>query len=176
MCHECVTRNHQPSFNPLFKHDKNSKHKLWAGCVKYKIRNEITIQCVSQYFWSSPRISISLCSCQSNREIWTKVVNFTPKFAGKLPGSLRRKFTLFGNTVGLVIIFKMNPFTVQGKAIPSSVRENIIESWLRGKGPTQIGKELRVQKQIIQGHPTTIFGKISVRKTIWDLEFSEHLL
>ena len=25
-----------------------------------------------------------------------------------------------------------------------------------------------------QGHPTTIFGKISVRKTIWDLEFLEH--
>lgn len=48
LCHECVTRNHQPSFNPLFKHDKNSTHKLW-GCVKYKIRNEITIQCVSQF-------------------------------------------------------------------------------------------------------------------------------
>ena len=29
---------------------------------------------------------------------------------------------------------------------------------------------------ITQGHPTTIFGKISVRKTIWELEFSEHLL
>ena len=28
----------------------------------------------------------------------------------------------------------------------------------------------------VQGHPTTIFGKISVRKTICDLEFSEHLL
>ena len=27
-----------------------------------------------------------------------------------------------------------------------------------------------------QGHPTVIFGKISVRKTIWELEFSEHLL
>ena len=27
-----------------------------------------------------------------------------------------------------------------------------------------------------QGHPTAIFGKISVRNTIWDLEFSEHLL
>ena len=27
-----------------------------------------------------------------------------------------------------------------------------------------------------QGHPTTIFGRISVRKTILDLEFSEHLL
>jgi len=26
------------------------------------------------------------------------------------------------------------------------------------------------------GHPTTIFGRISVRKTIWDLEFSKHLL
>ena len=43
----------------------------------------------------------------------------------------------------------MNPFTVQGKAIPSSVREKIIESWLEGKGPTQIGKELRLQKQTI---------------------------
>ena len=43
----------------------------------------------------------------------------------------------------------MNPFTVQGKAIPSSVREKIIESWLDGKGPTQIGKELRLQKQTI---------------------------
>ena len=31
-------------------------------------------------------------------------------------------------------------------------------------------------KMISQGHPTTIFGKISVRNTIWDLEFSEHLL
>ena len=43
----------------------------------------------------------------------------------------------------------MNLFTVQGKAIPSSVREKIIESWLEGKGPTQIGKELRLQKQTI---------------------------
>ena len=29
---------------------------------------------------------------------------------------------------------------------------------------------------IIQGHPTTIFGRISVGQTIFDLEFSEHLL
>ena len=43
----------------------------------------------------------------------------------------------------------MNPLTVQGKAIPSSVREKIIESWLEEKGPTQIGKELRLQKQTI---------------------------
>ena len=56
------------------------------------------------------------------------------RWEDKLPGSLRRKFTLFGNTVGLVIIFKLNPFTVQGKAIPSSVRENIIEIWFPGSG------------------------------------------
>ena len=43
----------------------------------------------------------------------------------------------------------MNPFTVQGKAIACSVREKIIESWLEGKGPTQMGKELRLQKQTI---------------------------
>ena len=30
----------------------------------------------------------------------------------------------------------MNPFTVQGKKIPSSVRKKIIESWLEGKGQT----------------------------------------
>ena len=99
-------------------------------------------------FWSSPRISISLCSCQSNREIWTKVVNFTPKFAGKLPGSLRRKFTLFGNAVGLSNDFQ-NESIHSVRKIPSSVRENIVESWLGGKGPTQIGKELRLQKQLI---------------------------
>ena len=38
---------------------------------------------------------------------------------------------------------------MQGKAIPSSVREKIIESWLEEKGPTQIGKELPLQKQTI---------------------------
>ena len=27
-----------------------------------------------------------------------------------------------------------------------------------------------------QGHPKTIFGKLSVRKTIWGLEFSDHFL
>lgn len=36
--------------------------------------------------------------------------------------------------------------------------------------------ELSANSIFFQGHPTTIFGKISVRKTIWDLAFSEHLL
>ena len=35
---------------------------------------------------------------------------------------------------------------------------------------------VEVSRLKMQGHPTTIFGRISVRKTILDLEFSEHLL
>ena len=56
-------------------------------------------------------------------------------FVGKLPSSVRGELTQ-GGKVGFVIIFKMNPFTVQGKEIPGSVREKIIESWLEGKGQT----------------------------------------
>ena len=51
-------------------------------------------------------------------------------FVGKLPSSLRGKLTLLGKTVGLVIVFKMSPFTVVGKVIPSSVREKIIQNSL----------------------------------------------
>ena len=35
----------------------------------------------------------------------------------------------------------MSAFTVQGKAIPSFVRQKIIENWLEWKGPSQIGQE-----------------------------------
>ena len=41
---------------------------------------------------------------------------------------------------------------------------------------TQQEPALRRENHPCQGHPTAIFGKISVRKTICDLEFSEHLL
>ena len=40
------------------------------------------------------------------------------------------------------------------------------DSWFKGSATIQI----------VQGHPTTIFGKLSVRKTIGDLEFSDHFL
>lgn len=43
----------------------------------------------------------------------------------------------------------MNPFTRQGRAIPSNVRERIVDHWLAGKGPTEIGKELRLGKQTV---------------------------
>ena len=36
--------------------------------------------------------------------------------------------------------------------------------------------KLKEQQGNYQGHPTSIFGKIFVPKTIWDLDFSEHLL
>ena len=40
--------------------------------------------------------------------------------------------------------------------------------------PRKMG--LNLLNLTIQGHPTAMFGKISVRKTIWELEFSVHLL
>ena len=44
----------------------------------------------------------------------------------------------------------MNAFTVQGiKAIPSFVGQEIIESLLEWKGPSQIGQKLRLPKQTI---------------------------
>ena len=36
---------------------------------------------------------------------------------------------------------------MQGKAIPSFVRQKIIESWLEWKGPSQIGQEMRLPKK-----------------------------
>ena len=41
-------------------------------------------------------LAISLCSCQSNRELENGGVNFTLNFSGKLTGSLHEKFTSFG--------------------------------------------------------------------------------
>ena len=93
MCHECVTRNHQPSFNPLFKHDKNSKHKLGGWCkVQDKRWNYSAFRNTfdKRFLKFATNLAISfICSCQWNREIWTEVVKFTPNFVGK--------FRWFGN-------------------------------------------------------------------------------
>ena len=43
----------------------------------------------------------------------------------------------------------MNPFIWQGKALPNNVRENIVDDWLQDKGPTEIGKELKLDKQTV---------------------------
>ena len=51
-------------------------------------------------------------------------------------------------------------------------------SWKEAKESQEALRTKCIHNSLVtlQGHPTTIFGKISVRKTIWDLEFSEHLL
>ena len=41
---------------------------------------------------------------------------------------------------------------------------------------TELSKYIWKLRDNNQGHPTTIFGRISVRKAILDLEFSKHLL
>ena len=43
----------------------------------------------------------------------------------------------------------MNPFTRQGKALPNNVREKIVDARQQDKGPTEIGKELKLDKQTV---------------------------
>ena len=51
-------------------------------------------------------------------------------------------------------------------------------SWPGVKRNAKSDEEMFIlaQRNNEQGHPTSIFGKYLSRKTIWDLEFSEHLL
>ena len=49
-------------------------------------------------------------------------------------------------------------------------------SYLKEKRTKTMSKNSKYLFQIISGAPKVNFRKISVRKTIWDLEFSEHLL
>jgi transposase len=42
-----------------------------------------------------------------------------------------------------------NPFVDQGKALPSKVREQIVERWLSGTSQNQIARELNVAKSTI---------------------------
>ena len=43
----------------------------------------------------------------------------------------------------------MNLFTRQGKALPNNAREKIEDDWQHNKGPTEIGKELKLDKQTV---------------------------
>ena len=65
-------------------------------------------------------------------------------FAQNFVGMWRSNFT-----IALGCCFEMSAFTIQGKAVPSFVRQKIIESWLEWKGPSEIGQELRLPKQTI---------------------------
>ena len=81
-------------------------------------------------------LAISLCSCQSNRELENKVVNFTLNFVGKLTSSLREKFT---SCEEIVSVF---PY-------------NIIMLWLRRLGITGFKMGYKtLQLNFPRCHPT----------------------
>ena len=53
----------------------------------------------------------------------------------------------------------MNPFTRQCKALPNNVREKIEDDyWLQDKEPTEIGKELKLDRPFLV-LLTTLFAK-----------------
>ena len=43
----------------------------------------------------------------------------------------------------------MNSFNRQGKALPNNMPEKIVDDWLQDKGPTEIRKELKLDKQTV---------------------------
>ena len=47
---------------------------------------------------------------------------------------------------------------MQGKAIPSFVRQKIIESWSEWKGPSQIGQEMRLPRKPLPKKKLLIFS------------------
>ena len=63
--------------------------------------------------------------------------------------------------------------TLISQKIPEFPHENYELFNFDTLDPVECVADFRVEKP---GAPNTNFRKISVRKTIWDLEFSEHLL
>ena len=63
--------------------------------------------------------------------------------------------------------------TLISQKIPSFHTENYELFNFDALDPVECVADFRVEKP---GAPNVNFRKISVRKTIWDLEFSEHLL
>ena len=43
----------------------------------------------------------------------------------------------------------MNTFTRQSKALPNNVWGKIVDDWLQDKGATEIGKEVKFDKQTV---------------------------
>ena len=79
-------------------------------------------------------------------------------------------------TIALGCCFEMSAFTVQGKAIPSFVRQKIIESWLEWKGPSQIGQEMRLPKKPLPKLLIFLFaGEIS-KTTNEEISLSQSML
>ena len=118
-----------------------------------------------------------LTGCANGSNIWHLTMNYWTNVGRCWPTMLRsfaRGFILAGKHFSrawrgfwLVHLLCMSAMIGQFKFFVSSG----FTKDLRGSAAQKVWK-----LNFIQGYPTTIFGKISVGKTIWDLEFSEHLL
>ena len=70
----------------------------------------------------------------------------------------------------------MNPFTRQRKALPNNVREKIEDDyWLQDKGPTEIGKELKLDRPFLV-LLTTSFAKDMLRQEREEIKYAPHEL
>ena len=72
----------------------------------------------------------------------------------------------------------MNPFTRQGKALPNNVREKIVDDWLQDKGPTEIGKELKLDKQTVSSMVDNFVrkGRVEAGKGREEIKYAPHEL
>ena len=66
-----------------------------------------------------------LRSCKSSWELHREITTWTSQPQFRNLGSW-----------GIIL----NPFTPQGKALPNNVGGKIVDDWLQGRGPTEIGK------------------------------------
>ena len=105
------------------------------------------------------------CDCnydwrQRKTQLWRRLLNLRVRMFVKsaVRQHFQAIFTLYWTASVFVLMWKVTQYGMNKSRLSLIVWVNVI--------------------LIRQGHPTTIFEKISVRirKTIWDLEFSEHLL
>ena len=86
-----------------------------------------------KFVWNSGS-SISLRSCQSNRELGNEIMNFTPNFVGKLRSLLQKKFAPFG--VSLQSLATTRVHTCQKLVLPANPNLKFWQSNFKGYLPT----------------------------------------
>ena len=65
---------------------------------------------------------------------------------------------------------------MQGKAISSFVQQKMFESWLEWKGPSQIGKDLRLLKQTIAKIVDIFVCRGNMKTTKEEIILGSHML
>ena len=86
-----------------------------------------------KFVWNSGS-SISLRSCQSNRELGNEIMNFTPNFVGKLRSLLQKKFAPFG--VSLQSLATTRVHTCQKHVLPANQNLKFWQSNFKVYPPT----------------------------------------